>query len=293
MEHGTIPLEDLSGGLDLQSTLESGQSYLWTRTDHDSYGQTGAYGGNAWYETVADGEVVRARQRDGVLEWQATTDATDLLTHRLRLTDDLQEITRALPQDPLLDQALTAYQGMRVTRDPFFPCLISFICSPQMRVPRIYQMQHALRQTYGEPITVDDRTYYAYPTPARLADTTEADLRALGLGYRAPYVQRTAELIASGELPSTDIPDEYEPARSHLTQYVGVGMKVADCVCLFALDHLEAVPLDTWVQTAIATHYPGCDHGAYPDTSRAIRDRLGPYAGYAQTYLFHYLRHRF
>ena len=84
---------------------------------------------------------------------------------------------------------------------------------------------------------------------------------------------------------------EYEDAREYLTRFVGVGEKVADCVLLFALDFLEAVPLDTWIRQTIAEHYPDCDRGNYPDTSRAIRDQFGgEYAGYAQTYVFHWLR---
>jgi N-glycosylase/DNA lyase len=83
----------------------------------------------------------------------------------------------------------------------------------------------------------------------------------------------------------------YEDAREWLTRFVGVGQKVADCVCLFSLGFLEAVPLDTWIRTAIAEHYPDCDRGNYAETSRAIRERFGgAYAGYAQTYVFHYLR---
>jgi N-glycosylase/DNA lyase len=51
------------------------------------------------------------------------------------------------------------------------------------------------------------------------------------------------------------------------------------------------VPLDTWIRTAIADHYPDCDRGSYVETSRAIRERFGgEYAGYAQTYVFHHLR---
>jgi N-glycosylase/DNA lyase len=83
----------------------------------------------------------------------------------------------------------------------------------------------------------------------------------------------------------------YEDAREYLTRFVGVGEKVADCVLLFSLGFLEAVPLDTWIRTAIAEYYPDCDRGNYRDTSRAIRERFGgEYAGYAQTYVFFYLR---
>jgi len=67
----------------------------------------------------------------------------------------------------------------------------------------------------------------------------------------------------------------YEDARDHLAQFVGVGDKVADCILLFSLGYLEAVPLDTWIQTTIAEFYPECDRGNYADTSRAIRVRRG------------------
>ncbi|HMB49334.1 MAG TPA: 8-oxoguanine DNA glycosylase, partial [Natronoarchaeum rubrum] len=85
----------------------------------------------------------------------------------------------------------------------------------------------------------------------------------------------------------------YEQAREELTRFVGVGDKVSDCVLLFSLGYLEAVPLDTWIKTAVEDYYPECDRGNYRDTSRAIREAFGgEYAGYVQTYVFHYLRTR-
>ncbi|WP_327052525.1 DNA-3-methyladenine glycosylase family protein [Halomicrococcus gelatinilyticus] len=300
---GSIPVADLPGGFDLQSTVESGQSYCWHRADGRTYERTGAYGGSAWYYTVVDGEVVRVRQRagddanatgtaGGVLEWEATTDADPLLVDLLRLDDDLDAIVDASPDDPLVESAYDAYAGMRLVRDPFFACLVSFICSAQMRVKRIYDMQTALAREYGETIAFDGDTYHAFPTPERLADATEDELRDLGLGYRAPYVQRTAELVATGEMTADDVRGlPYEEAREALTTFVGVGDKVADCVLLFSLGYLEAVPLDTWIRTAIEEHYPDCERGSYAETSRAIREAFGgEYAGYAQTYVFHYLR---
>jgi N-glycosylase/DNA lyase len=300
MERGTIPLDDLDGPFDLQATVESGQSYLWDRSDGGMYEEDVAHGGDAWYETVVppidrvgnERAVVRVRQVDGRLEWESTTDAVPLLTHLLRLDDDLDAILAATPDDPLLADAYDTYRGMRLVRDPPFPCLISFICSAQMRVSRIHGMQRRLAREYGETLVADGRAYHAFPTPARLAARSESDLRELKLGYRAPYVQRTAAMVANDEATPEAARDRpYETAREYLTTFVGVGQKVADCVLLFSLGYLEAVPLDTWIRTAIADHYPDCDRGSYVDTSRAIRERLGDeFAGYAQTYLFYYLR---
>ena len=301
MDTGDIPIDELRGGFDLQATVESGQSYLWRRDDGRMYDRMDAHGGDAWYYTVLpatetetnDPEVLRARQTDGRLEWQASTpNAYTHLEALLRLDDDLDAIIESTPEDDLVERAYDAYRGMRLVRDPSFACLVSFICSAQMRVSRIHGMQTALAETYGETVTFDGETYAAFPTAQQLAATTEAELRDLSLGYRAPYVQRTAEMVADGEAH----PDEargldYEAARESLTRFVGVGEKVADCVLLFSLGYLEAVPLDTWIRTAIEEHYPDCERGNYTDTSRAIREQFGgEYAGYAQTYVFHYLR---
>ena len=300
METGVIDLDDIDGGFDLQSTVESGQSYLWSRGDGQMYERTAAYGGDAWYETVVppvegvsdERAVVRVRQVDGRLEWASTTDAVPLLTHLLRLDDDLTAVFEAIPDEPLIHRAHDAYRGMRLVRDPPFPCLVSFICSAQMRVSRIHGMQTALAREFGDRLDVDGRTYRAFPTPEQLAAATEAELRDLRLGYRAPYVRRTAEMVADGEAHPAEAAElAYEDARANLTRFVGVGQKVADCVLLFSLGFLEAVPLDTWIRSVVADYYPDCDAGNYAETSRAIRERFGgDYAGYAQTYVFHYLR---
>lgn len=299
MEAGSRPISAFDGGLDLSKTLESGQSYLWRREDGRMY--DGVLDGSPWYYTVLpatktetnEPEVIRARQSNGALEWNASTrNAYEHLEALLRLGDDLDSILDETPADPLVDRAYEAHRGMRLVRDPPFGCLISFICSAQMRIERIYRMQTALAEAYGDSVRFDGSEYHAFPTPEQLSSATESELRELSLGYRAPYVQRTATMIADGDASPTEaLALDYEDARESLTRFIGVGRKVADCVLLFSLGYLEAVPLDTWIRSAIEDHYPECDCGNYVETSRAIRAQFGEtYAGYAQTYVFHYLR---
>jgi N-glycosylase/DNA lyase len=299
MERGALAL-DAVGPFDLQATVESGQTYLWDRADGGMYERPVAHGGDYWYETVVppiegvseERAVVRVRQVEDRLEWESTTDAVPILTHLLRLDDDLDAVLDATADLPLLERAYDAYRGMRLVRDPPFGCLISFICSAQMRVARIHGMQTRLARAFGDAVEFDGRRYRAFPTPEQLAAADESDLRDLKLGYRAPYVAETARMVADGDGdPAAARTLAYEEAREYLTRFVGVGDKVADCVLLFSLGFLEAVPLDTWIRTAIEEHFPDCERGSYAETSRAIRERFGgQYAGYAQTYVFYYLR---
>jgi len=309
MQTGAIAVDDLAGGVDLYTTIESGQTYCWRRADDrmyesDDWVAAGRDPG-PWYHTVVgttDGrvarrdpdrhDVVRVRRAGDRLEWESTTDGEPLLRELLRLDDDLDAIAAAAPDDPVIGAAFEHGRRMRIVADPPFPCTLSFICSAQMRVGRIHDMVTGLARAYGPTVELDGETYHGVPTPSDLARATEADLRDLGLGYRAPYVRDTAAMVADGEAHparAADLP--YEEAREYLTRFVGVGEKVADCVCLFSLDHLEAVPLDTWIRTAIEDHFPECAGGTYAETSRAIRERFGgAVAGYVQTYVFYHLR---
>ena len=51
MDSGIILNNSLAGGLDLQATLESGQTYLWDRDDGNDYLSSGLKGGDACLAT--------------------------------------------------------------------------------------------------------------------------------------------------------------------------------------------------------------------------------------------------
>lgn len=287
---GTIPRAELSGGIDLFETLASGQSYRWRRVDGDLF-EPPAGRPTPWYETVADGRVVQVRETADGLEWRAESDPTPTLTRLLRLDDDLDQILVAGPNDAIYREAVGRYRGMRLVEDSLWVGLLSFICSTNMHVRRIHAMVSALADRFGTSHELSDRSVSAVPTPAELAAADEAAIRACGVGYRAPYLAETSRAVTARDPPLPDPATmEYEALRDRLTVYHGVGPKVADCAILFGAGRLEPVPLDRWIRRAIAEHFPECERGNYAETSRAIRDRLGPYPGYAQTYLFHHLR---
>jgi len=291
MKRGELPLD---GPFDLRLTLESGQSYLWWREDGATYGSTDADTRYLTTTRAGGGSApapLRVSQDGDTLVWESTFDAGDVVRRRLGLDDDLRAVRASTPDDDLVEEAFDAHWGLHIVRDPPFGGLVSFICSAQMRVARIHGMQQRLRETFGTPVEFDGETYHAYPTPEQLAAASEEELRDLSLGYRAPYVRDTAEMVADGSRPEEVRGEPYEAARETLTRYVGVGQKVADCVLLFSLEYLQAIPLDTWMRQMIEEYYPDCDRGGYADTSRALRNRLGgEYAGYAQTYIFYHLR---
>jgi len=83
-------------------------------------------------------------------------------------------------------------------------------------------------------LSSDDYVYYDFPTPSVLAHpSVEQKLRTLGFGYRAKYIQETAQIIANEKSPDwldTLRSESYSRAKESLLELSGVGPKVADCV---------------------------------------------------------------
>jgi N-glycosylase/DNA lyase len=156
-------------------------------------------------------------------------------------------------------------------------------------------MIERLCERYGEPIHRDgDTVHHAFPTAERLAQADEATLRALGFGYRAKTLIAAAQALTErgdGWLESLrELP--YWDAKAELMQLPGVGAKVADCVLLFGLNQMLAVPIDTHMWQAVGKWLlPDlADKSLTDKTYRHVvewfHDRFGEWTGWAHQYLF-------
>jgi N-glycosylase/DNA lyase len=127
-----------------------------------------------------------------------------------------------------------------------------------------------------------------------------------GLGYRAKYVQATAKRVHDEQIDLTYFKQlSYVEAKKRLFEFSGVGLKVADCVLLFSLEKMEAFPVDVWIKRILLNYYAdklpqdlikklqshdSLSNSEYEQLSLFCRNYFGPYAGYAQEYLYHYER---
>ena len=81
-----------------------------------------------------------------------------------------------------------------------------------------------------------------------------------------------------------------EKARAELLRCPGVGEKIANCVLLFACGFPDAFPVDVWVMKAMRELYFPKRRPQPARLRRFIATHFGPNAGWAQQYLFHYMR---
>ncbi len=272
-----IPFE---GPLDLASTLESGQAFRWRRESE------------GWFRGVVFGSLVFLRHAPGGIEMRAYPGPEASLASKvcdyLRLGDDLPAIYAAIGRDDTMRAAIAGYYGMRLLRQEPWECLAAFICSANSNIPRIMSNVEAMSRKLGALSTCEAGEFCAFPEPQAIAEAGEGTLRALGLGFRAPYVARAAAMVASGALALEPLRRaSYNEAKAALLEVPGVGPKVADCVLLFALDKLDAFPVDRWVRRAVEEAYFGGNTLKYADIRTWALEYFGPYAGYAEQYLFH------
>jgi N-glycosylase/DNA lyase len=111
------------------------------------------------------------------------------------------------------------------------------------------------------------------------------------MGFRAPSLLAAAREIAEGRFDLERIRHlPHAEARAELMKLRGVGGKIADCVLLFAYGFDAAFPVDVWIERALQQLYFPRRRASEKRLRRFAATHFGPHAGYAQQYLFHYMR---
>ncbi len=262
---------------DLVATLGSGQVFHWVQE------------GKGWLGAVGD-TAVYAEQRDRRLFVTAES-AADVARY-FALDHSLAEIRASFPTDPAMTAAAEFCRGLRIVRQPAWECVATFITSSMKQVAHIAQISHTLRERFGQRLDWPEREVFEYPTPAALAELSEADLRECALGFRAKNLLGAARMIAEGQVDLVRVATMDDAvARAELRRLPGVGEKVANCALLFGFGRVQAFPIDVWIERVLRKLY-------FPRKRKVTAERLrkfsaeyfGPYGGYAQQYLFHHAR---
>lgn len=253
--------------LDIVKTFECGQCFRWNADENGVY--TGVVRGCAAKIWTENGQVY-LRSRGDEAMWREYFD----------LERDYAAVS-CFEGGEYLAACVRYGMGIRILRQEPWEALCSFIISQCNNIGRIKGIVERLCRLYGEETELEGESYHSFPDAGTLALLEAENLSELRCGYRASYIIGAARAVASGELdlPALIHADSAEAKRA-LLALDGVGEKVANCVVLFGLRHMEAFPIDVWIRRALQEHFPR-------DFDPAS---LGEYAGLAQQYIFYYAR---
>ena len=253
--------------LDIEKTFECGQCFRWNRNDKGMY--TGVVGNCLAEVEVIDGKVY------------ITSDApAEMWADYFDLATDYAAVSAGFTGEYLL-KCVDYGMGIRILRQDSWEALCSFIISQCNNITRIKGIVERLCEQFGDKCEANGVSYYTFPSAERLAALEPSDLAVIRAGYRAEYIIADAKAVANGNLDLDALKTcDYREAIKTLRGIRGVGEKVANCVVLFGLYHMEAFPVDVWMKRALREHFPA----DFDPTS------LGAYAGLAQQYIFYYAR---
>ncbi len=264
----------INDDFDLKKITDSGQCFRWTMIDdhccrilHDDKCIYVTELGNGTYDFSCD-------ETEYKEIWE------DYFDFKLNYREVRGRID--FDKDPFLWKAAEAQEGIRILQQDPWEMLVTFIISQNKNIPAIRKSVFLLAEACGDK-RMDTRgeVYYAFPKPEAVAALGDETLRACKLGYRAKYIHATAEAVLNQEIDLQELLEADEKRTTEtLTSLFGVGIKVANCVSLFGLHHINAFPIDTWIKKVIDDQYPN----GYP------YEEYAPYNGIYQQYMFAYYR---
>jgi N-glycosylase/DNA lyase len=272
---------------DLAMTLDSGQVFHWEKLGD---GFIGAIVDRPVY-VEQDGQILKVRCGEAPSR-SPRRPLPRIIRNYFALDHPLAEICASFPDDAAMSAARKFCRGLRIIRQPTWECLATFICSSMKQVAHIRQISRKLREQFGEARQIDNYVVHTFPSPQRVAQSSEKELRKCALGYRAKNLLATARLVASGDVDLEKLAVLADvDLRARLCELPGVGAKVANCVMLFAYERLRAFPIDVWIERVLREKY-------FPRARKLNAARLraftegyfGDHGGYAQQYLFHHAR---
>lgn len=301
----TIPVKDFH----LEHIFDCGQCFRWNPQLDGSW--TGLAGGRAARMRVHPDHVdvldSTKSNTEGLLTIMGTAAADEsekewqqFWYDYLDLGTDYGKIKRSLGRgDAAMRRAIKAGGGIRILNQDLWETMVSFIISQNNNIPRIKGCIEALCREFGEPVNVPkfifdtdaDQTLYTIPPPEKLAALTREDLEVCRLGYRAPYLIETAKQVLDrgGMEAVREQLTRAEDVREALMDFAGVGPKVASCIALFGVRKADAFPIDVWMRRAMHTVY-GIEEKNVKAMEAYAAEHFRKYGGYAQQYLFYYIR---
>lgn len=270
---------------DLKRTIESGQAFHWIPSEASSW-ETAWRGSWVSVKQVSSSEIIIETN-------SADDDALSQLADYFQCHVDFAAILRSFPNDALMQKAVEFCSGLRLLRQDPWLCLASFILSSTKQITQIKDIVRLMSIQLGRPIPCPkgDHQVDDFPEPRDIVRAGESAVRKCKAGFRAKYIYRCAQAIDSGSFDLENVRSlSLEEARNTLTSLPGVGPKIADCVLLFAYGFSRAFPIDVWVQRVLQDYYFGGAKVSRLEMSQFVDDYFGANAGFAQQYLFDYIR---
>ena len=262
--------------INVENSINSGQVFLWKKNNANWYGINGQ-------------DILKITNSGNIKSYQ------NIKTDFFRKKDNIEEIIKSISKDSVTKKAVKQYLGLRILEQDPFQCLISFIVSSNSNIQKIKTSLENISKKFGDKAEFENQEFFLFPEPKKLANATINEIKTCGVGYRSRFIKEAAKIVAKEEINFGYLKkSSYQNAKEEICQIPGIGNKVADCILLFSLNKLESFPLDRWMIRILEKYYSHkfqletktITEKQYEILHEKIVNHFGPFAGYAQQFLF-------
>jgi DNA-3-methyladenine glycosylase II len=206
----------------------------------------------------------------------------------LGLDFPLEKFYQFAKSDPVLRELTQKFHGLRPTlkANPF-ESIVTSITAQQINLQFAFTVRSHLVRRYGEQLKFDGQTYYAFPTPEKLARVKVSSLRQLQFTEKkSEYTIGLAKAIHNGRLDLEALSQQSDEAIAEkLIALRGIGRWTVDWFLARCLGRGDTFPAgDLGVRKAVQ-HFYFSGKEKSEDDLRKFAQRWGEFANLATHYL--------
>lgn len=215
--------------------------------------------------------------------------AEETIRFIFNLDFNLCSFYRDVENDPAMHQITQQLYGLKNPTTPaVFESLVDSIVEQQISIKVARTIEERLAKKFGDQLTIDGESYFAFPTPQNIADASISEIQQVGLSMRkAEYIQQAAQLIVNGKLDLEQLKNNPNPDQiiAELDEIRGIGVWTAELTMLRGMQKLDALPADDFgIRRVISKYYCG-GKPIKTAEAREIAKAWGKWKGLAAYYL--------
>ena len=262
--------------IDLSSSLDGGQSFRWHKFKN---GFHGVINKKPYF-------IFQKNKKIFVESEYLNNNDVDIVVSYLSLDFDLKKLSKKFKNNSYLNNLFQKYYGLRILNQDPWETIVSFITSSVSNISKIKKNINDLCLINGEKIG-KNKYDYTFPSPIKIIDFGENNLRKIGFGFRSPYIIDACKKVVEGNILIDQIYDlNYDDALFQLTSINGVGRKVADCILTYGYHRKDVFAVDRWVRRGLINKLGYSEKLNNEKLSIIARKKYKNESSYVQQYIF-------
>jgi len=201
---------------------------------------------------------------------------------------DLKPLYKFMDSDPILRRVKENNYGLKhCSYSTVFEGIINTIIQQQISLKVAFHMTSLLVKKFGEHILINNKEFWEFPLPERLADATVEDVKSCKLSRRkTEYIINFSRAVTEEEFDPESLKKlNYNQITKKLMQFKGLGRWTVEIVIVTSIGLEGVSPAgDLGVRKAIS-HFYNNDKLMSEDDVRKLTDKWGKYNGIITYYL--------